>query len=196
MKVTTAAAAFAAVLGLIVAAPVHATTFDYVGNPYTSNNIPGSGTNLTGVVTFDFDTSSFTGQLHPTDISSLIMTSGTFVFDLTSVAGTQFDLTNGSVTDWHVASPTPVTGFAVGSDGNVLGAPFGFQQNSVQEFISGVFVASAFDTCSISTDSNCHLQGWSEELVSATPLPAALPLFLTGLGALGLIGWRRKRQDS
>ena len=29
---------------------------------------------------------------------------------------------------------------------------------------------------------------------SATPLPAALPLFATGLGALGLIGWRRKRK--
>ena len=30
--------------------------------------------------------------------------------------------------------------------------------------------------------------------VGATPLPAALPLFATGLGALGLLGWRRKRK--
>ena len=29
---------------------------------------------------------------------------------------------------------------------------------------------------------------------SPTPLPAALPLFATGLGALGLFGWRRKRK--
>lgn len=29
---------------------------------------------------------------------------------------------------------------------------------------------------------------------STTPLPAALPLFATGLGALGLLGWRRKRK--
>jgi hypothetical protein len=28
----------------------------------------------------------------------------------------------------------------------------------------------------------------------ATPLPAALPLFATGLGVLGLLGWRRKRK--
>ena len=28
----------------------------------------------------------------------------------------------------------------------------------------------------------------------ATPLPAALPLFGTGLGVLGLLGWRRKRK--
>jgi hypothetical protein len=31
--------------------------------------------------------------------------------------------------------------------------------------------------------------------VSATPLPAALPLFASGLGALGLLGWRRKRKN-
>ena len=30
---------------------------------------------------------------------------------------------------------------------------------------------------------------WSE-----TPLPAALPLFATGIGGLGLLGWRRKRK--
>ncbi len=29
-----------------------------------------------------------------------------------------------------------------------------------------------------------------------TPLPAAMPLFATGLGALGLLGWRRKRKNA
>jgi hypothetical protein len=29
---------------------------------------------------------------------------------------------------------------------------------------------------------------------SATPLPAALPLFATGFGVMGLLGWRRKRK--
>ena len=35
-----------------------------------------------------------------------------------------------------------------------------------------------------------------EAQLSATPLPAALPLFASGLGALGLLGWRRKRKSA
>jgi len=31
--------------------------------------------------------------------------------------------------------------------------------------------------------------------VTVTPLPSALPLFATGLGALGLFGWRKKRKQ-
>jgi hypothetical protein len=31
--------------------------------------------------------------------------------------------------------------------------------------------------------------------LAPTPLPTALPLFATGLGALGLLGWRRKRKQ-
>jgi hypothetical protein len=34
----------------------------------------------------------------------------------------------------------------------------------------------------------------SSESIGATPLPPGLPLFISGLGALGLIGWRRKRK--
>jgi hypothetical protein len=30
--------------------------------------------------------------------------------------------------------------------------------------------------------------------ITTTPLPAALPLFATGLGGLGLLGWRRRRK--
>jgi hypothetical protein len=32
--------------------------------------------------------------------------------------------------------------------------------------------------------------------VAETPIPAALPLFTTGLGALALMGWRRKRKSA
>jgi hypothetical protein len=45
----------------------------------------------------------------------------------------------------------------------------------------------------LSTYGNQSL-GSNQSLISATPLPAALPLFATGLGALGLFGWRKKRK--
>jgi hypothetical protein len=32
------------------------------------------------------------------------------------------------------------------------------------------------------------------EAATATPLPTALPLFATGIGGLGFLGWRRKRK--
>jgi len=41
------------------------------------------------------------------------------------------------------------------------------------------------------------LNSFTLQIVAPTvPLPAALPLFATGLGVLGLLGWRRKRKAS
>ena len=45
--------------------------------------------------------------------------------------------------------------------------------------------------------------GWGTTPIVATitsdlvlPLPAALPLFMTGAGIIGLLGWRRKRKNA
>jgi hypothetical protein len=47
------------------------------------------------------------------------------------------------------------------------------------------------------TDNNLYYDvTWTAEVVTATPLPAALPLFAGGLGVIGLIGRRRKRKAS
>lgn len=35
---------------------------------------------------------------------------------------------------------------------------------------------------------------WSANAVGATPIPAALPFFATGLGGLGFLGWRKTRK--
>lgn len=43
--------------------------------------------------------------------------------------------------------------------------------------------------------SNAFPMGEIRGFLNETPLPAALPLFVTGLGALGLLGWRRKRKQ-
>lgn len=46
-----------------------------------------------------------------------------------------------------------------------------------------------FGCCSLATAGD-----FTVTPVGAAPLPAALPLFSTGLGVLGLLGWRRKRK--
>lgn len=38
------------------------------------------------------------------------------------------------------------------------------------------------------------LDNFSVTPVNATPLPAALPLFASGIGGLGLLGWRRRKK--
>ena len=53
------------------------------------------------------------------------------------------------------------------------------------------FYTFAFNGTASAGNTNVLL---SQVDVSNVPLPAALPLFATGLGALGLLGWRRKRK--
>jgi hypothetical protein len=49
----------------------------------------------------------------------------------------------------------------------------------------------------VGTKNNYDLVSKAIDPVAATtPLPAALPLFASGLGALGLFGWRRKRKGA
>ncbi len=44
-------------------------------------------------------------------------------------------------------------------------------------------------------DPNENTEAWIADIpISSTPLPATLPLFAAGLGALGLLGWRRTRK--
>jgi len=51
---------------------------------------------------------------------------------------------------------------------------------------SGVLVAN---------DDPVQIGTWEVTISAETPLPGALPLFASGLGALGLLGWRRKRKQ-
>jgi hypothetical protein len=54
---------------------------------------------------------------------------------------------------------------------------------------------TAFDPSSDLSFADAHLTVTNPDL-SATPLPSALPLFATSLGALGLLGRRRKRKNA
>jgi hypothetical protein len=52
----------------------------------------------------------------------------------------------------------------------------------------------AFVTFTENVGSAGNYLAFDDLTTSATPLPAALPLFVGGLGALGLLGWRRKKK--
>ena len=91
----------------------------------------------------------------------------------------QITLTSGVVTDWAFS----------GSDDR-LGVSWTASLNSQSESVN--FFDDFIGTFG---------HGLRQDTISAfasdpapAPLPAALPLFATGLGALSLVGWRRKRK--
>ena len=75
-----------------------------------------------------------------------------------------------------------------------------FTTPSLDSLARGAFTTFNFDWSNINevTFSTNNLENLLLTDVTvdaaATPLPAALPLFATGLGGLGLLGWRRKRK--
>ena len=68
-------------------------------------------------------------------------------------------------------------------------------QNPTFDLVTGqdFFVNVFFDGATPTKFSGAWLTEFSP---TPTPLPAALPLFATGLGAMGLLGWRRKRKNT
>ena len=59
-----------------------------------------------------------------------------------------------------------------------------------------IFYFSLFPFSSYETIDSLYYQTEDDFSATPTPLPAALPLFATGIGAMGLLGWRRKRKNA
>src|SRR5262249_14911127 len=60
------------------------------------------------------------------------------------------------------------------------------------DFLQGTVDANNLALSQTITASACC----SEFIATATPLPAAFPLFATGLAGLGLLGWRRRKAQA
>jgi hypothetical protein len=176
-----------------------ATIYTYTGNQFTADEItPGGAYSTLDRVSGWFELASPLGD-------------GTAGIDISSNV-VAFSFSDGVQTLVNGGDFNNVDGFAlffVGTDSS--GVP--------NEWIIGIIdnlAGVGIVTCSFTTTggeglSNCagggpHDAGGSQGsagvfndpgtwTVTTTPLPAALPLFASGLGALGLLGWRRKRKD-
>ena len=106
--------------------------------------------------------------------TALMQNEGAWTTTLISVGGT----------DTNFATVNPIINLANASNSN----------------IAIMFWTVSNGSCSYSGGYDCDTDYFKVDNVvvggtpNATPLPAALPLFASGLGALGLLGWRRKRK--
>ena len=83
-----------------------------------------------------------------------------------------------------------------------VGDTFDLAYELALSFALGTIDASHTATLAFATPSGIYLAAGSGSLFGdvptvvdgTTPVPASLPLFVTGLGALGFLGWRRKRK--
>ena len=205
------AAAIGGALGFCVSVTAgHAVTvYTYTGNNFTtilSDDTPPNGTYTTSMNV----TGSFTLQ-NPLPANSLVT-------DITANV-LSFSLSDGrhTTTNLNATFATFQIGTALGNinswfvnaiDGAPIYTAVGDQQRAITTRNQAPFIidiATTIECTQFST--TCDLNGLDEASIqdnagtwsvstSETPLPAALPLFATGLGALGLLGWRRKRKQA
>jgi hypothetical protein len=92
---------------------------------------------------------------------------------------------------------TGVTGSVFGLDGGALlfYVPVGYVNNSS---LSGTITFANATISGLGITPGDYVYSFPGDTITlefaATPLPATLPLFVTGLGVMGLLGWRRKRK--
>jgi hypothetical protein len=163
------------ILALTIGA-ANATVFDVSGSASLplGGTITISGGSVTGV---DVTSSASPIATPFTDLSSSVSSGG----------GTDWNITVDTATspeNYFILMVLPVASLASYAGGNISIAVLydnvtGFEEPIVECGEPGGAVCG-------------HLT--AETSISPTPLPAALPLFATGLGAMGLFGWRRKRK--
>jgi hypothetical protein len=177
-----------ALLVLFGAMPSHASTIingTFSGNAtLTPTGTPGDFVqNFTGSgndTIFGSFTSASTSTIDFSSPPNILISGGSFTE--TFGAGKLFGTSSGSGTASGTGTATLTLDFVfTGGTGLFAGATGNAKA-------TGTITQTSPTTESITNGS------YTGTLEVVTPLPAALPLFATGLGALGLLGWRRKRK--
>lgn len=165
-------------------------------------------------VSGEFD--NFSGTInpfpgHPLDLSQFPLpanVSGTLTFDSGVLTSLNLNVDPGAVFNGPTG-PHYTSSFTVSPDEQNWSATINYLDpaGSLGDFIlqldltltdtAGMLTATMFQVAQPGTPAfDSYIGNFIDfhGTVSQVPLPAALPLFATGLGALGLLGWRRKRK--
>ena len=191
----TRLAGFVVWLALLGVSQAAANTIYAVNDGYT---FPPLRVYVNGTITTD----SKTGVLGATDITAWSLT-------VTYPGLAPYTLTDGNSVVTVVGNALTATSTALLWDYDFTAHPnayFEFAKNDgvvgdIAAFVTyvagtpGVFSTDEYTICQPCSHDPATASGFGTEVIATvTPLPAALPLFATGLSALGLLGWRRKRK--
>jgi hypothetical protein len=197
--VVAAWGAFTCVAVLGASAASADTTYNYVGSPYTGGNHAALGTNMTASVTFNFDTTGFSGTFgnlnnHTAPVIALQITAGPFTATYPGGIFTWFlTLDAGEITSWLIrANGSGPFGF----NGPY---PFNYSDYISSPGLPGPVGVDQFEQVhSIRDGDPPNVTGLTSAfgqwfIVPAPAMGAGLPALLA-LASLGWLGWRRRRQ--
>ena len=159
------------------AVTANAATFTYDLTLTQSFGTPGLFGTGQFVVTGATNSGLFTA---PRDLNSLEFNNDGHVFTLGTTGGSGQVVLDGigHLTNIDYSAPAPISLWVVLQASGIV---YNYKDVATNHFSYGLITAVLHE-------------GDAEQGLASTPLPGALPLFATGLGALGLLGWRRKRK--
>jgi len=175
-------AALMTVAAMLSSSPTYATTYYFE----FTNTLGITGGEIAGTVTGALD-GSVSGS----------------TFTATEVFIDSYPSGIGLGTSQLSGTPTAQNSFPLDGSGNIISSDAGFYSENVTGGGGGNDLcinvcSSPYNTELRNVDSGLFVA--TNEAVTfsdspfTTPIPAALPLFAGGLGAMGLFGWRRKRK--
>jgi hypothetical protein len=156
-------------------------TYDYTGNVYTASNTAIWGDHINAVVSFNCNpcADGTYNLLNDALVTGLQLSAGPYSSPASAFTFASLTLFGGAVTNWNI---------------NATESPSAYTGDTAFLTTSPVFDEACNFFCGLFGNNLRNPGGNWTSVVSATPLPAALPLFASGLGALGMLGWRRKRK--
>jgi hypothetical protein len=187
------AVGFLALLGtpVVARASPYIVTLEEVGSNVVAT---GSGQiDLTGL-SFFASFSGGVGNIEPSFGSAGVGVGNLDVY--TGAPSTPASFGSGGLTE-----PSNTSGGLVEYDASAgtLAVPEGYVSNALLSASTSTYDSATFATLGATPGTYVWTWGTGADQsftleIGATPLPATLPLFATGFGALGLLGWRRKRK--